>query len=557
MPTTNISVAGLESYQPAVDYRGSGRVGVLTGKNFAWDAAGVYSAYASRLVAGLSSIGAAPSTAQSLDLKTQMHVAVEGKIWRMNPSSSGSPIGTWQLIATLATLNQAQLANVPYNFRKWTAAYLGGKPYACTWNHGVFEVNTAVNPPTYTRLTSGTVPGFPQDATPVIAVAESNGRMCYLTESTFYWSAPNAPKNLAPALGGAGFQVLAERISGTPIAMTACANGVIIWTDSGALVAEFIGGDNVFRFWQLQTQALPISSFAIARMPTDDYVILTRLGLYGFNNLTQPQPITALFSEYLREYLRSKPNERGNIWYSITDNRLYVSMRTANVAFSETYALDIMMDRWGMFSEPHMGLFDYGVSRGQLAYANVRGIASFFLSPLDSRKGRESTTEVGTILGLASDITIGWIRAENLVNHADVVQELNEVLVNRLQPSTGTQLIYVDEGMINAVADTVTDEGLITDLDFSTYDEGLVTEGEEIVQYQMVVYTDIDSPDDGDDDNSYIHIPELVRRNRRSDLWVTLAPAIYYRFGFVATDPDEFYRINTMNVTVTYQGNLS
>jgi hypothetical protein len=556
MPITNVGIAGLESYQPAVDYRRSGRVGVLGGRNFAWDASGVYSSYASRLVGGITSIGLAPSIVQTLDLETAIHVAVEGKIWRLNPSSPGSPVGTWQNLYTLATLVKANLSDVPYNFRKWTSAYLGGKPYACTWNHGVFEVNLAVEPPTYTRLTSGTVVGFPADATPVIAIAETNGRMLYLTEQAIYWSAPNAPKNLTPALGGAGFQVIAERIGGTPFAVTPTSVGAIVWTSAGALVCEFIGGDNVFRFWQLSTQALPISSFAITRMPDDDYILLTRLGLFMFNNMSQPQPITPLFDEFLREYLRNKPNELGHVWYSITDNRLYVSMRSSTAAFIETFALDIMLDRWGIFSEPHIGFFDYGVSRGQLAYSTPRGVASFLLSPLDSRKNKESTEVPGTYNGLGSEITVGWIRAENLIPHADVVQELSEILINRLVPFGGVSNSFFDEAGIADAGPVIVNEGLIVTALPSMVDEGLITEADEVTDYRLEVIADLMTlAEDGVDEYSFT--PELVRKNRRSDLWVTIVPAMYYRLRFIATEANEFYRVNSMDLTVSYQGNLS
>lgn len=556
MPTVNVAVSNLESYQPAVDFRNSGQVGVLSGSNFAWDASGVYSAYASRLISGSASIGKAPSIVQTLDLETQTHIAVDGTRYRLNPSSPGSPIGNWQWFGDLPPLVTPSLASVPYNFRKWTTAFLGGKPYACAWNYGVFEVDVNAEPPTYTRLTSVLNPGFPADATPVIAIAETNGRMMYLTEQAIYWSAPNAPKNLTPALGGAGFQVIAERIAGKPIAITPTSQGAIIWTDTGALVCEFIGGDTVFRFWVLPTQALPISSFAITRLPSDDYIILTKFGLYAFSKLSQPTPISPLFGEFLREYLRTKPNELGHLWFSQTENRLYVSFRESLVAFSETFTLDIMLDRWGMFNESHMGFFDYGVSRGQIAYATTRGVASFLLSSLDSRKNREDPNNPGQFIGLSSEITIGWIRAQNLIAHADVVQELNEIAVNRLIPFAGATTVFVDEGYITELTFDSEDEGSITDLSFDPYDEGLITTSEEVSKYKLAVYSDIFT-EAQDDSDVYAFELVLARENRRSDLWVTLAPALYFRLRFYATDVGEFYRVNSMNLTVSYNGNLS
>lgn len=558
MAVTSVSVAGLESYQPAIDLRKSGKVGVLSGKNFAWDASGVYSAYASRLVAGSASLGFAPSIVQSLDVETDMHVAVDGKVRRLIPSSSGSPVGTWQEIDTFTALIDSNPNNIDYNWRKWTTAYLGYKPYACSYNYGVFEVDNTLNPPVYTRLTTGTVSGFPEDDDPVIAIAETNGRMIYLTEKNVLWSGANAPKNLTPALGGAGLQVIAERIAGKPFALTATSVGCIVWTTSGALVMEFIGGDTVFRFWVLATNALPISSFAITRMPDDDYVLLTRLGLFMFNNMSQPQPITPLFNEFLREYLRSRPLEKGHVWYSITDNRLYVSMKSGQSSFVETFSLDIMLDRWGIFSDRHIGFFDYGVSRGQLAYANGAGIASFLLSPQDMRKNKENPNAPGTYVGLGAEILVGWIRAENLVPHADTVQELHEVVIFRQAPYLQLTDTFVDEGVLGDVITLSFDEGDIEDPFDSEVDEGIVFNDAEPVNYQLEIHTDLFGhlSLDGTTETP-VFTMNLAKRTRQADLWTGIVPSIYHRFRVTATQPDEFFRINSADFTIAYSGNIS
>jgi hypothetical protein len=558
MPYTNVAIDGLESYQPAIDYRRSGRVGVIAGANFAWDASGVYSAYANRLVSTNASLGLSPNLVQSLDLETDIHVAVNGKIWKFNPSSAGSPVGTWANIQNLAALVDANIENIPYDFRKWTSAYLGGNRYACAYNYGVYRVTNLTAPtPTYTRLTSGTIPGFPVDATPVIAIAETNGRMVYLTATTVYWSAPNAPENLVPALGGAGFQVLAERIAGTPITITPTSGGAIIWTNTGGLVMEFIGGDLVFRFWQLSTKTLPLSAFAITRMPNDDYAILTRLGLYLFNNLSQPSGITPLFNEFMRENLRNKPTAFGHLWYSITDNRLYVGIHYALAAFTETYALDIAIDRWGVFNETHIGFFEYGTSRNQFAWATTQGVACYLLTALDSRRNREDPLAPGTFIGLASEILIGWIQAENFIPHADTVQELHEIAVNRLTPFGVVLVVIVDEGTVTDPSPTTFDEGLVTALSPTTFDEGTVETANLPVNYQLEVWTDLFLFDLGGTSSTNVFVPELVSQARELDLWVTIAPSNSFRLRFIATAVNEYYRLNSLNLTIAYDGNIS
>ena len=557
MTLTTVSVAGIESYQPAVDYRKSGRIGLLSARNVAWDASGFYSGYASRLVDGTTQVGSNPFMVQSLDLKEDQHLVWKGNIIEFTPSSLNSPIGSLDQILTLPTLVDSNPANIPYDYRKWTTAYLGADRYACSYNYGVFRVDlTHLPDPTYTRLTSGSISGFPSDGTPVIAIAESNGRMLYLTKEAIYWSAPNDPENLVPAVGGPGFQVINERIGGTPFAMTATAQGAIIWTEVGGLVCEFIGGDFVFRFWVLATQALPISSHAITRMPDDDYVILTRLGLFMFNNLSQPQPIAPLFNEFLREYLRNKPTEVGHVWYSITDNRIYVAMRRPTSPFFETFALEVMLDRWGVFNERHLGLVTYGPARGQFAYVSHLGIVSYFLSPLDARKNRENETSPGTFIGLGASAEIGWIRAENLQASGDPVQELQEIIINRLIPFGLATVTYEDEEFVVIADPDLFDEGFVDDPDPDIFDEGILTEDEAPTDYQLRVKTDLFNFDDLENPGQTTStiVPEIVNRGRFLDIWSCSASSAYFRLEFLATDPDEFFRVNSLDLTIAYNG---
>jgi hypothetical protein len=133
---------------------------------------------------------------------------------------------------------------------------------------------------------------------------------------------------------------------------------------------------------------------------------------------------------------------------------------------------------------------------------------------------------------------------------------LQEIIVNRLIPFDNVPINYIDEEYITTPNPVVVDEGLIITGGATVIDEGNISFAETTVNYRLEVWTDIFTLAEGEDDES-VHIPDLVRQNRRSDLWVSLAPALYYRLRFIATDPDEFFRVNSMDLTVSYQGNLS
>lgn len=553
MPIDNISISGLESYQPAIDYRRTGRVGVLSGRNFAWDASGVFSAYASRLIAGSSSISGVGDIVQELDLNDMIHVVANNKVYRLLTASQLSPVGTWQLVTTLAQL-VAPIPNdaLDYNYLKWTSAYLGGKRFACRYHYGVYEI-TAGSPPVYTRLTSGNTPGFVDDTDPVIAIGESNGRMIYLTKKIVFWSAPADPKNLTPSLGGAGFQVIAERIGGTPIALLTVASGALIFTTDGILVMEFIGGDLVWRWWTQNSEAQPVSAFSITKLPDETYIILTRLGLFAGNNFGLPSPITPQFNEFMREYLRSHETERGHCWYSIIDNRLYIGFRGLTTQFLSTLALDMTIDRWGIFSKVHLGMVRYGLNPNQLGYFDRYGRGSYLLSSSDRRKDVEDADAPGTFIGTDSEILIGWIRTEQLNIHADMIQEMQSLLVNRAIPYDDVSVVYVDEWLLTDPITSTISEGLLTDTNPSVFDEGLVTDRASLTKYGCAWLSDIFDGIIGFESVAEIQ-PLRAVTNKYFDVWVAMQPARYHRIRFTANAADEYFRVNSLNVDMSYMG---
>lgn len=554
MASENLPITSIESYQPALDYRKTGQVGIIDGKNFAWDVSGFFSAYASRLVSKSISIGAKPSIAQTLELQDTCQVVVGSKIWRLLASSELSPVGVWSNTVTLAQLSAPSEDRIGYNRLKWTAAYLGGESYIANYNYGVFRVTL---PGTYTRLTQGTVPGFPDDTDPVIAICESNGRLCYMTKTIFFWSAPADPDNLVPTIGGAGFQVIAERVGGTPFAMIPVAGGVIIFTTAGTLACEFIGGNFVFRYWTIDSEVLPVSSFSITKLDTESYIIMTRLGLYVCQNLAAPQKITPVFNEFMREYLRNHEAEKCHIWYSIVDNRLYIGFRGLAQNFIETMALDLGIDKWGLFNRPHIGMVQYGISQNQFAYVDTAGRASYLLSSSDRRKDTENPATPGQMLGLDSWVTLGWIRAQSLQSHPDVTQEMNQLVVNRSGPMDDADTQYVDEGLLADMAGADSeDEGLLSDVSDSTtifIDEGLLENRTTSTSYSIEWLSDMF--EGRAEYSDYVTVnPELVEYNRYYDIWVAQQSAQYHRVKFKAANVGEYFRANTLGINVTYSG---
>lgn len=555
MTQARVQFAQIGGFQPLIDYRKSGTVGVLEGRNFAWDSIGVQSAFASRLVATNEVIGDGANVAYELRISDYYHIVVGSEVWRLDPLGPGSSIGNWNNIATLTNVQEATLADVPEYFRGFTSFFMSGKSYINSWNHGTYEVDPADD--SYTRLTSGTVPGFPTDDEPVVAICETNGRHCLMTETAFYWSGPNDPTDFVPAVGGAGFQIIGEHVGGQPRALTPIATGAIIWTTQGALVAEFIAGDAVFRFYELSSDVLPVSQSATVRLPTNAYLVLTRLGLFSVVLAQTPEPVTPLFNEFLREYMRERRLEVAHLWYTQADNRLFVSFKTDTGQFFETYTLDIALDRWGVFNELHLGMFHYLPERSPFAFMHTSGIVSYFLPSRNPNKNRENPSAPGTFRALGSWVTIGHIRAENMVGVGDAVQELNEVVVYRQLPIIGFDDTFFDEGYIDFIAMATTfDEGIITDPVTSEFDEGRLSLTIPSDAYRLELLSDLFSQDEGISGNLASVDMYRAKSNAFSDTWTGGLPAYYARLRFSANIDGQYFRLNAMDCTLTSAGQM-
>jgi len=549
-----VPFANIESYQPAADYRKTGVIGVLEGRNFSWDASGVRADFASRLVSADNAIGVFGQAIHQLKVGDTYHVAVADKVYRLIPDAVGSFTGTWSLVHTLAKVQTTALETIPEHLRAFTTIFMGGFAYVCGWNYGVYRVDLTLN--TYTRLTSFTTPGFPPDNDPVLAIAETNGRMVFITATAVYWSAPNDPENLVPALGGAGFQVIQEHMAGEPRAILRVTTGVLIWTAVGALAGEFIGGDAVFRWFQLTVEVMPLNQGASADVPDGSYIVITRLGLFRIVDLGQPQQLTPLFNEFLREYVRFRPIESGYLWYSVSDHRLFVSLKGTDSQFTETFCLDMSLDKWGLFSETHLGMAHYTAPRGPIAYCSSDGILSYLLATRDPRKDRENPYAPGTYTGLGSEVTVGYIRAEQIAPMtADSVQELQEIVIYRTNPLQGYQDTEVNEGAVTLAGTAPTfDEGAVGP--GILFDEGVIGDGAVPTSYGLEIISDLFEEVEANGFDYGRSTGHLAHVGKLADTWTCMTPGYHFKLRLTAEIPGQFFRLNAVDCTLTVAGNL-
>jgi hypothetical protein len=194
----------------------------------------------------------------------------------------------------------------------------------------------------------------------VIAVSLNNGRLGVLTASVLAWSAPSNGLNFAPALGGAGAQVIAERVPGDPVMLSSYASGFMTWTTGGVMRSEFTGDTAVFRHRTLNTEFRPINSLCVQRVDRDTTVILDERGLFMTRG-DSLQAYAPLFNEFLIEFLQERDfrfYDSVRIEWDDLQRRLYLSYadRYATPLYSGAYVYYPAIDKWGEFSEQHYGI---------------------------------------------------------------------------------------------------------------------------------------------------------------------------------------------------------
>ena len=403
MATQRFPVPEINSWTPAIDVRASegGSLFVLRGQNYDFDAKGPKSGFGS-LYLTKESLADDNYPKQSLEVAKRTLIFTATGIWEFRGKT----------FFCLATLNPEPAINIG-KFR-WTGAFVGYGSYVCHPHHGLWRI--------FSDHAERFVPiGVPENP---IAIAESNGRLIVVSKYLTSYSNSFNASDFTPALGGAGFQVTRERVPGNAITVTSFQGGFFVWTTGGLMIAEFIGGDTVFRFDRVQTDQLMLNMNSWVTLPTGTHVILTRQGLFENSSTSGMKPLTPIFNEFLRGVIRDAPEYSVRLDYIIETDQLFMQIMDSATVFASTYVLSMSLDKWGQFSQPHRGILRFSDRVGQYGFFDTDGFAHRFTNTPYSEKLD------GTLTGLDSFIEIGYVRPISGAPQADIELEIQEVLVS-------------------------------------------------------------------------------------------------------------------------------
>jgi len=342
----------IKGLTPAIDPTQSDDLFVLGGRNYVFDSLGFKSPFGNRYLTPVELTNPAHMQGVRLRLRGGERVFhfTSGGIIEWDESAGG-----WRTIYQTVDTTLS-----PY---RWTFEYLNGLVYFAHPQTGLLVYNLNTNRCSrHEDVGQGT-------PTAVIAVSQNNGRLGVLTATLFAWSAPSNGLDFVPSFGGAGFQVVSERVPGDAIMLTAYARGLLIWTTGGVMRSEFSGDAAVFRHRTLNTEYRPINSFCTARIDDDNVIILDERGLFQSRGESLT-PYAPLFNEFLLDFLQDNQYRNGTnlrLEWDDRKRRLYVSYSDsyASALFERCFVYYPPLDKWGEFSESHYGIFPIKIANSE------------------------------------------------------------------------------------------------------------------------------------------------------------------------------------------------
>lgn len=423
MPSTRIPISTIESWTPAIDAKSveNGSLFVLAGRNYLFDAKGPKAGFGSTLVSN-ASIDESLEHVESIKIAGRTVVLTGNGAFERRSLVRYDDVGIysgseeeWFRLASWETQDEYDIGSFG-----WTAAYVGFGAFLNHPGYGLF------------RLLGDTLEPFEQVGVDerVLAIAESAGRLILITTTLTQYSNADDAKDMSPDLGGAGFQITAQRVPGKPLALTSFQGGFIIWTTAGVLAAEFIGGDTVFRFDRVITEQFMISTKAWEPLASGDIVVMTKQGLFLSSAANGLSAYDDVFNEYLRDLMSNSDDYFFRLTYIKEDDLLYVQMADSTIYFNKTYVYHQASKKWGEFNEPHRGIIRFGAESGEYGYADLEGFVHHF----DGSSFRES--QDGILTGLDSYVSLGYLRPASGAEYADVEFETQEIVISASKSST-------------------------------------------------------------------------------------------------------------------------
>lgn len=435
MTSTRFPVPEIQSWSPSLEARAveNGAVFVLAGKNYYFDSKGPKSGFSRELITG-ASLPLSGMNFQTIKIGDESLIfnglSCYKRVWTIIDEDSVEPsIEWWQKLHDFTEVDSSV-----YNRYIWTSAYVGHAVFVCHPSFGIFRYLDD-------SLAPHTPPGLPESP---LAIAEVAGRLIVMGQYTSAWSNSFDADDFTPALGGSGFQVISERVPGNPVALTSFQGGFLTWTSQGVMSSEFIGGEAVFRHDRVENNQLILNPGAWTKTADGSILLCTEQGLYRSSVSGGMQPQTPIFNEYFRQEIAGKDDYSIQLEYITEMDHLYVQILDGSSEIVRTYVLSMNLDKWGEFSERHLGICRWTGESLDYGYVDSEGYCFRFTDTFFSESQNKE------IEGIDSRIELGYFSPASGAPYADIVFEWQGILLGGAEKRTASQeaqVIYEDWGM--------------------------------------------------------------------------------------------------------------
>lgn len=352
-------IAGLT---PAVDARKQQGYQLLSGDNVYFDSKGLKSGFGDDYLIDRAFSSGAYVQSIRVRIKTgdRTFVFHENTVQEYDEST-----GTFNVIFVVEGATMSAY--------RWTAAYLNGYLFFCHPATGIIYYSV-----------NGAYAGLHNDIADVaftapLAIAVNNGRLCVLTVDALSWSDQSDGFTFSPELGGPGFQLVNDRVSGKPIMIASYDKGVMTLTSGGIMKSEFTGDQATFRHRAIHTEYAPINSFCVFKTVEEQIVFLDKRGFFASSGDT-PKAYTPLWNEFLISELqkfRLLEKENTRVEWDENNRLLFLSFSESDVEplYDYAYVLYPPLDKWSLFSQQHYGIMpiDITVSERRKQYMGYMG----------------------------------------------------------------------------------------------------------------------------------------------------------------------------------------
>jgi len=526
MPTQTWRATEVKGLTPAVDLRGAQGVFAVGGKNFYFDSLGPKSGFGNRLLSNFPL--PLPEHVQGVRIKSG---AVDAAF-----TFEGTQILEWDEFEQeydIVHVTPNTLAN-PY---RWTSGYLNGKFYFCHPAVGILVRDEV------TKVTAKLVgPGVPQYP---LAICIDNGRLIVIDAKFMYWSAQSNGADFEPRIGGAGFQLINERVSGHPIMCNSYSGGVLVWTTSGVMRSEFTGDEAVYRHRGINTEYRPINSFCTAQLDDNTVIVLDERGIFQSRG-ESPEPLTPLFNEFLIEYMRKNKLKIGqNIRIEWDDLRrmLYVMVSTsfASPLYERCFVLYPPLDKWGTFDEPHYGILPIQINANQ----RQGSYYGFVGADKKVRYWQEvGSREVapGVLAPLNAELRLGLIRFDDLRDANDQMVEVTQLMIGNVVSGDSDVL----------VEDFNLDPGVDEDYNLSNGTEDYGFEKLNYVNHKARLIGTVDGSTRFDESQAH-----LTRFTPAMRYYSCSCVGIWHILEIKADEVGEMFHMRNFELTAAYAGRIS